>query len=464
MARTYLWVVMTFLLANGLAMAQQAQVSNEPAGVPKPPAQDERLQLSLSQCVELALRNSYQVRIGGAAVEEAEAQVQVAKSAKMPRLTTEANYMRIGPPVSFEVPVPGGPPQQIQVMPNKTWKWSFSLIQPLYTSGLNEARINLARLGVDTNRLDWQNRRRQVALTAQEAYFNVMKAQALQNVAQQSLDAANEHWRLARARFNAGAAAQFEVLRAEVEVANITQNLIDAQNGVELAKAALRNVLALEPDVDIVLEGPGETLEYEGNLPDAIQEALRNRPEVQQAQTAVKAAQTNVRVQKASDGVTISLIGGYDFQKATGLGSDKSWRVGLGLSKPLFDGGQARASTRQAEAALEKTRLAAEQVEDAIELEVTQAVLGVNAARQKLKTTQTTVEQAVEGLRIAQLRYENGVGTQVEVLDAQVALTAARTNNVNAQYDYQVALARLWNAMGHETPPQAEAGGAPSEE
>jgi len=134
------------------------------------------------------------------------------------------------------------------------------------------------------------------------------------------------------------------------------------------------------------------------------------------------------------------------------------------LSKPLFDGGQARASTRQAEAALEKAQLAAEHVEDAIELEVTQAALAVNAARQKLKTTQATVDQAVEGLRIAQLRYENGVGTQVEVLDAQVALTAARTNNVNAQYDFQVALARLWSAMGHETPPQAGVGGAPSEE
>ncbi len=134
------------------------------------------------------------------------------------------------------------------------------------------------------------------------------------------------------------------------------------------------------------------------------------------------------------------------------------------MSKPLFDGGQARASTRQAEAALEKAQLAAEHVEDAIELEVTQAALAVNAARQKLKTTQATVDQAVEGLRIAQLRYENGVGTQVEVLDAQVALTAARTNNVNAQYDFQVALARLWSAMGHETPPQAGVGGAPSEE
>jgi len=461
MARRYLWVVMVFLFACGLTMAQQSQAPNEPASAKKPTAEAKTLQLSLSQCVKLALRNSYQVRIGGAAIDEAEAQVQVAKSAKMPRLSTEANYMRIGPPVSFDVPVPGGPPQEFEVMPNSTWKWSFSLVQPLYTSGLNEARINLARLGVDANRLDWQNRRRMVALAAEEGYFNVMKAQALQKVVQQSLDAANEHWRLAKARFNAGAAARFDVLRAEVEVANITQNLIDAQNGVELAKAALRNVLALEPDVDIVLEGPGETLEYEGNLPNAIQEALRNRPEMQQARTAVKAAQTNVRVQKASNGVTLSFIGGYDFQKATGFGSDKSWRVGLGLSKPLFDGGQARASTRQAKAALEKAQLAAEQVEDAIELEVTQAALAVNAARQKLKTTQTTVDQAVEGLRIAQLRYENGVGTQVEVLNAQVALTAARTNNVNAEYDYQVALARLWSAIGHETPPQAEAGGAP---
>jgi outer membrane protein len=456
-----LWAFLAaLLLTMGLCSAQEPTPAGAPAGQSALQGLETR-ELTLAECVELALRQNYSVRIGEAAIREAEAGVELARSGKQPRLSAESSYLRIGPQVGFDIPVPGGPPQHIEIVPETTWNVSFSLVQPLYTSGLNEARIRLARLGVDMKQWDYENSRRTVALDVERGYFEVLKLQALQQVAEESLRAAQEHHRVARALMDAGVAPRFDVLRAEVEVANVMQNLMSAQNAVNLAKVALRTVLALEPTVDIVLQEPGESLAYDGSPMEALTQAWENRPEIKQTETAIRLAEANVRLQKATDGLTLSLIGGYDFQKATGFGSDKSWRIGLGASKPLFDGGQARASARQAQAQLEQARLAVGQVRDAIALDVAQAYLAVSDARQRLQTTQATVDQAVEGLRIAGLRYEEGVGTNVEVLDAQVALTAARTNQVNATYDYRVALARLYSAMGHIVPPTGESGGVP---
>jgi outer membrane protein TolC len=144
----------------------------------------------------------------------------------------------------------------------------------------------------------------------------------------------------------------------------------------------------------------------------------------------------------------VILDANYNQQTATAFSEDFSWNASVVLSMPLWDGGLSRAQEVENKRQVSQLRQTYEQVRQGIELEVKQSLLSIEEARQRIATAETAVTQAEESLRIARVRYEAGVSTSVELTDAETALTQARTNRVNATYDYALALARLDKARG----------------
>lgn len=187
---------------------------------------------------------------------------------------------------------------------------------------------------------------------------------------------------------------------------------------------------------------------------EAYREALARRPEVLEAQANLSQSVEQIRFQRRTRLPQFSLTGSYTLTPDTSgfAAEDHMWQVGAGLTLDVFDAGLVRSRVREAEAGRDAAAAALDQVRQAVALDVRTALATLRQAQVNRQTTAANVQQAREALRIAQVRYRAGVATSVEVTDAQVALTQAQTNQVNAEYDYLDAQAALARAIGRYAP------------
>ncbi len=431
-------VVCTVLLMS-LAGASPLPAQQEPS--------EEPLVLTLPDAIEMALQRNYDLQVADSKIEEAEAAVAEAAAADRFQLNFAGTYLRLGPVTSLEVPTPSGP-ETIEIGSDKSWNAGLTAYQSLYSAGRNEALRALARLGVSTARLSAAAHRHQIVLATTQLFYALTQAQGLLEVAQQNEQRADEQLRIAMARVKAGAAPRFDQLRAEVEVANAHQQVIAAETAVATVNNQLKNLLAIDLQRPVEVKPQPQPKPISPDPYACHQMALANRKEIKIAQQGLAIAEQNMRLARAVRGVNLGAIASYTRQNATGFGEDYSWAVGVQATKPIIDGGSSRSKEQQAQTQLRQAKLGVQQVTELVALDVSQALLALDEAKAKLASTSKTVEQAEEGFRLAQIRYEAGVGTPVEVTDARTALTAAETNHVNAVYSYGVAEAQLARAVG----------------
>ncbi|MFO7945315.1 MAG: TolC family protein [Armatimonadota bacterium] len=408
----------------------------------------EPLELDLDAAVEMALQQNYSLKMATAAMEEAQAAIGEAGAAKRLQVDLEGNYTRMGPSSTTEFPGPGGQTTEVQLSPDDTHSYGVSAYQSLYSSGRNDLQVALAELNLTSAEFDRMIARRQIILAVKQAYFGVLRARGFVDVSEQAVEAARQHWENAVARYEAGTVPRLDVIRAEVDVANAEQELIAAQTQVDNARASLKKILAVDVTRPVKLAEMPDVELLTVDAQKAIDMSYDNREELKQARTRVKLAETSERLAKSQRGFDIGLAGNYDRQSASGLGgTDYSWAVSVVLSKPLSDGGLSAARERQARKQQEQAQLAMQQIRDEIATEVWQSYLDLQDAKSRLTSTQKTIESAQETLRLSEVRYNAGIATPVEVTDARVALTLARTNHVEAIYRYRTAEAKLLSAV-----------------
>jgi len=189
--------------------------------------------------------------------------------------------------------------------------------------------------------------------------------------------------------------------------------------------------------------------EYSMALEDALDYAMKYRPEVLQAALAVEKADENIGVAQSGYRPTVAVGAGRNWFDTDFPGTkNKGWQLQGTVSLPIWDGGATRAKTKEAKEAFTKARENEQKIREAVQLEVKQAYLAIRSAAQRVQATQTVVNQATESFKIATVRYQAGVGINLDVLDAQLNLDKARTNNIQALYDYNVGIATLEKAMG----------------
>jgi outer membrane protein TolC len=408
----------------------------------------EPLELTLDEAIAIALERNYNLKSAQAAMEEARAAIGEAEAATRFQFDLEGNYTRRGPTSTAKIPGPGGQTETIEVSSDEMHSYGVSMHKSLYSSGRNQAQIKLAELRLDAAEYDQMVARRQVLLAVRQTFYAVLRARGFVEVNQQSVDAAREHWQNAKARYEAGTVPRLDVIRAEVDIANAEQDLIASKTQVDNARASLKRILATDITRPVTLVAEPEVAPMQVDPGGAIGLALRNRSELEKARTRLQMAETSERLADAGDGVNLGLQGAYDRQSASGFGgSDYSWNLSVVLSKSLSDGGLSVSQERQARKQQEAARYALGQLKDQISFEVWQAYLDLQEAKARLNSTAKTIEAAAEALRLSEIRYEAGVATPVEVTDARVALTAARSNHVEAVFGYRTAEAQLISAV-----------------
>lgn len=393
-------------------------------------------ELTLEESIRLALANNPAIKIAEKEQEKAAWAVKEAKAGKAPTLSLDHTSAR-------------GQLLSTSDATINNFENSVSLSLPLYTGGQVESVIEQAKLSRDAATLGVEDSKQQIRLNATSAYYGVLQAANMVKLNQESVDRLQAHVKNVQAQYAVGTVAKTDVLRSEVEVADAEQSLIKAQNSYDLAVAGLNNVLGMPLDTQVDVK---DQLKYEQvslTLEDAIAQAMVNRPDLAQAEIAVAVAAEGIDGARAGYRPTIGLSAAQGWSGDNFPGDDDDdWSIGVKASWNLFDSGLTKSKVRQSESTLEKARQQQQQAKDAAQLEVRQAYLNLKEAEKRIATSQVTVVKAEEDYKIAQVRYTSGVGTNLDVIDSQVALTQAKTNYVQSLYDYNTSRAQLEKAMG----------------
>lgn len=400
---------------------------------------------SVEECVRYALTHNPLVLVARQNAAGASARLSEAKASQLGvDLDVNGTVTRQGPVISF----PTGPGQSTTVVPASRRDYSLSLSKPLYTGGALEANLKAARHDLSAAGRDVEGTMQEVAHLVYVTYSGVLQAQRLKQVADEAVAQAKEHLRIARVRFEAGTAAKFDVLRSEVELANRQEQALVAANQVELSRAAFNNALGRPHDTPVELPEVKVEFQQEFDESAALKAASQNRPLLQSLREQLESAKQRTVAAKAGRLPSVALAWDYMKQTVTGFSEDHSWHTYLSFNLPLFDCGLARSQEREAKTYVGVLESSLQNAQQQVGLEIRQAILTVRSARARVETAAKAMEQAAEGLRIAEVRYQAEVGANVEVTDARVAMVQAQTNHANAFHDYRVAVAALQKATG----------------
>ena len=297
-------------------------------------------------------------------------------------------------------------------------------------------------------------------LSVRIAYDDVLVAIQQMSVHEASVQLLTNELQDVQRRFAAGTVPQFDVLRAQVELANERPRLIQAKNDYRIGKDKLLNLLAvhlpntIDTDFTLQLSDTLDEKPYDIDLPHAMTKALAKRPELQASKKAEALRREDVKTAKAGYKPTAQLYGGYQWNSLPyedNLNDDlHGWIAGAQLSWNIFDGRATHGRIVEAQARFEKAKLEVDESGRQIELDVRTAYSTYIEAKEVLESQKLVQEQAQEALRLAEARHAAGTSTQLDVLSAQTALTQARTTQVQALHDYAVARSRLQRALGDD--------------
>ena len=317
--------------------------------------------------------------------------------------------------------------------------------QLLFDFGKNWAATDAAKANSEFARESVELQRDLIALAVKQSYYNLLLASRLVVVNAQAVDRADLNLRSAKGFFEVGTRPRFDVTRAEVDVANARVSLIRAQNAVSLSRIALNTGMGIAINaptrvVDILAYEP-----FQVDRDSLVAEALRRRAEYRQAKYQVDAAEATLRQNFRNFFPDVVASGTYGSARAD---MNEIYSYGVQLSWSIFDGGNKVARYKEAKALLESTKANVRDTELTIWQQVEQAYVNLISAEEQIGAAQKAVESAQENFRLSQGRFDAGVGTIIELTDAQLALTQAQSTQAQALTDYRLAIAQLERNLG----------------
>lgn len=416
-----------------------------------PNAQAESALLTLPESISLAMKNNPSMQIAQANIEKAQWGLEQAKASNGVTLGYNYLYGRTDQPPSWY----NNTTDENLGYPAWSDTYTFyshqlKLQLPLYTGGKLESIAAMANRGKIAMDLELASSKEQLALDVTTSYYNVLQAQSLSGVAQQAVDDLNVHLTNVQYRYDVGTVALSDVLQTQVRLANVRNNLIKAQNAAKMARYNLNKLIGLSLTDDTELDTHVSFEPYTGTLEDSLASAFKNRGEVQQAKLKVAMSKDKIKIAQSDHLPTVAAIATGNITDSIPADSkhNKDWTVAVNVSFNVFDNGVTKAKNKEALTELTIATQQQRQVEDAISLEVSNAYLSVQEATERIKNNQVAVTQSERDYEMAQESYNAGIGTNLDVMDVEVAMTQAKTNYIQALCDYNSSRAQLSKAMG----------------
>jgi len=438
-------------------LGASAFAAPEPRPRPQTETPDVPAKLDLQNAIKYALENNYAIRQARERIREQEGLIVEVKSLALPNASINSSYTTNADELSSDR---GGGPNS----PGDTQNWQIALNvrQTLYAGGGVRAALDAQKALREAALLDLQATINDALFEVRTRFYNVLLAREQIKVQESNVQLLQEQLTIARNRFEAGASSNFEVLRSEVALANAQPALIRARNTFRTAIDELRQSLGYHNHRTESLRKVPEflgTLDFTPvsyELETALVAARENRPELRRLSRLEDARVAGVRNAKSGYYPDLALVGGYQFRKSGFSNrfaeSLDGWVVGLQSDWAVFDGRATAGRVAQARSQLNQARLLTEESTLAIEVDVRRSLSSLQEAAELADAARKVVAQAEEALRLADARYSAGTVTQLDVLEARVALTESRLNQIQANYSYNVAAASMRRALGEADP------------
>jgi outer membrane protein len=434
-----------FILAVILCMPALAQT---------PP---ERESLTLEEAVRLALERFPDVAKAKAAADALKGKIREVRAQALPEVNITGGGNRSRDPSFLNSSgIDKFPPEfvdAIQPVPVNIFDYTIGVKQPLYTAGKVGTALKIASIESEGALLDVDRSQQDLALEVVRAAYGLMWAEQSREVVVETREQRKLHADMARARFKNGVATEVDVLRSEVSLANIAPEVVRADNAIRQARAQLNFYLVRPLDFPTrISTGFQEQPWDQWDLEALSQQAMRSRPEVQRLRIAERSADAQVQLAQAESRMRVDLSSAYGivarFPKNLFNSNYARWNVAVNFTLPVFDGFRRSGLITQAVANQRSARLEREKVEQQVRLGLRQGLDAIRADQETIAAAKANIAQAEKVLSMTQANYNFGAATTLDVVDAQTALSEARTNLLRGMYDYSVSRASLLWAAG----------------
>jgi len=404
-------------------------------------SQDEAIVLTEKEAIETALKNNYDILSKKEEIKEASARLRQAWSQVFPYISASANYTRY------------------QDHPFITYQdnrgYSFSVNQILFSGGRVANTIVAAKKALGATQEGSKELENKIVYSTKQSFYTVLLAKEFVRIRKETLGLAEESLSITKERYKNGEAPYYDLLRSEVEVANLKTQLIKAENFLKTSYNFLKVLLGIDPSQEIKAKGEFKFAPEEIDLKHEVNLALRRRPVLKEVALQEKAAKSQVRAAFAGYLPQISL-NFTDFanqKEAFSVGRrkyDDYWVATISVSMPIFDGFLTYAKVKEAKAKQRELNILKKKLQDSVKVEVKNAVLDLEAAKSSVESQKENIKRAREAYQIIKERYAEGQASQLDLLDARVALSTAQVNFTQSLYDFIVAKAKLDYVVGGE--------------
>lgn len=419
----------------------------------------DRLRLSEAECVQLGIENSDGLHASRMQHEYHKNKANEARTYLLPQLTGKASYVHLSEVPPFEVSLPPYPglPSTFTLSESiiDTYGLTLNVSQPIFTGFKLINNLKMSSRNATAAGYDFEGDSSRTVFEIRRSYWTLYNALEFRSLVDENLKQVEAHLADAKNFMQQGLLTNNEVLKVETQLSQVRLLQIEADKAVRLAMVTLNSAcgLPLGTTVEVASLPTGGN----GNVPDLdslLSRGVSARPELKAFRYRVSSAEAGVSIARSGWYPSIALTGNYYYSKPnsrimpTKNEWEDTWDVGVIMSLDIWNWGRTVHQTRQAKAQLRSVRDALSQLEDAVQIEITASYLDVAKSEESIKVAREGVAQAEENYRITKEKFELGLASNTDLLDAEVALLQAKTSLTKSSAEYQIALADLERAVG----------------
>lgn len=420
--------------------------------------------VTLNEAIEIALNNNAALKAAKADLKASGYRIKKARLDLLPKADLQFSYARLDPASvrrgnvfvdvgrSLVEQFSAGDPNDIRPGAySNTFSTALQVVQPIYNGGANWAAIGLAKAQESGTEHSLEDTRQQVILDVRARYLRALQARELASLAGKSLKSSQEHLSTAQRMLEVGLRSRTDVLRWEVQAANSEGQLLEAENNLKIATAALKQVMGVPYEETFSVSPLSfEPIALTEDQNEQIEKTRNHHPGLKAVNASVDAQRAGVRLAWAAFQPKVNFVYqlGWEQNNTFALDSFSFWSAGVSLNLPIFHSFNNLARLQENKARLKSFEARKEETLRLLTLDVIRSRLDLETALKKFYIAEKTVEQTAENLRVLDNSYKVGLAANIDVLDAQVIHTKSGTDLINARYDYWIGKARLDRAMG----------------
>ncbi len=408
--------------------------------------------LSLEDAIRIAFKNNKDIQIQEEELKIAKARITGARSEFIPKVNLQSGYTHNDAILSLSTSA--NPKKDMGVVAGykNDNQLNTTIDETIYNGGINIANFKQAQLGLRTSEETLRAKKFDLEFEAKRLYYGLLLAYETERIAQDLIGQAKSHYEDVQNKFQQGTSSRFDLLQSKVQVSKVMPELVKAKNNVHLLTEDLKKLLGFKMKESFTVNEHLQYSSVEIREGEFLKQAYLNKPEMVLNSLGIDISKWSVEMAKGGWRPQINASGGYGYRSNDWLdmfnNRHTNWHLGVSVTVPVFDAWLTKSKVDEAKAKYTQALLRKDNLFDQIAVDIRQACLDLKAAETVIDSQKDNLEEAKEALKISMVSYDNGVGTNLDVIDSQVSLAQVEQNLSVGIYDYLMAAAFLDRTRG----------------